>query len=254
MNTLSNAFLPKFIKEVLTHIPTLALKSMDWKGIIKELGPMVGRLGKRQLDEQFLDSIRELEVSGLELSADKVESNFSNLDEEGRAKVAETILRLFFSQLKNETGLNMDLRPKHFRSENQLIFAPNNFWFQFDEGFRLALIDLYKGFYFEEVKLFDRALSQIGLVKDLEPDQALRLTELFREHFGPGDQREVLFKLEHFKESFYELFKFFMDHEVELDKDFMFLGVYLVGLYMSLEKLGVAVDVRKVFLQVFRAE
>ena len=42
-----------------------------------------------------------------------------------------------------------------------------------------------------------------------------------------------------------------MDHEVALDKDFMFLGVYLVGLYMNLESLNVPLNVREIFLDVF---
>ena len=45
--------------------------------------------------------------------------------------------------------------------------------------------------------------------------------------------------------------KFFMDHEVALDKDFMFLGVYLVCLYMNLESLNVSLNVREIFLDVF---
>ena len=54
-----------------------------------------------------------------------------------------------------------------------------------------------------------------------------------------------------FQESFYELFKFFMDNEVELSKDFIFLGIYLVTLYLNLEELNVEFDVRDAFLSVY---
>lgn len=256
MNLFATKFLPKFFREVIIHIPTLALKSMDWKGLAKEIAPLAARLGKRNLEEDLLHSMEHLDIAGISYcvasQSTSVENNFSELTKDQKRETGEAILRLYFSQLKNEKGLVLDIRPKWFRRENGLVsFSPSNMWFSFDENFRLALIDLYRGFYSDRLELFDSALARIGLTKNLDESQKERLKDLFREHFGPGDQEEVLFELDHFKESFYELFRFFIDHEVSLEKDMIFLGIYLVGLYMNLEKLGVKLNVRKVYGEVF---
>lgn len=235
----------------MTHIPTIATKSMDWKGLVKEIGPMAARLGKKRLDKDQFKSLSGLHIAGLDLLQEDLHNNYEELNAEEKRKAGEAVLKLYFSQLRNEDGLCLDLRPKHFDCKDNLRFSPNNVWFHFNSSFRLALIDLYRGFYHERDDLFDSALSKIGLTRGLEADQKERLNDLFRTHFGPGDQHEVVFDLEHFKDSFYELFKFFVDHEVELDKDFMFLGTYLVSLYMNLEKLSIPLDVRNVFLEVF---
>lgn len=244
--------MPKFIKEVLTHIPTLALKSMDWKGALKELGPLVTKVGSKTLDQDCFESLQELDVKDLILKQKSRENNYESLSEAERIKAGETVLRLYFAQLKNPEGLCLDLRPRHFKfAGNSLVFSPNNIWFSFREEFRVGLMNLYRGFYFDDDELFEQALKTIGLTKNLSSKEDEELKELFRKHFGPGDQEEVVFDLDHFKESFYELFKFFMDHEVALEKDFMFLGIYLVGLYMNLENLNVPLNVREVFLDVF---
>ena len=252
MKSLSTAFMPKFLKEVVTHIPTLALKSMDWKGAIKELGPLVARVGKKSLEEDCFESLQRLEIKNLALTHNSCENNYESLSTEDRVEAGESVLRLYFTQLRNSKGLCLDLRPRHFEYRNNtLVFSPNNVWLAFSEDFRVGLLNLYKGFYFDNDELFETALKSIGLTKNLSPKEDEELKELFRKHFGPGDQEEVVFSLEHFKESFYELFKVFMDHEVALDKDFMFLGVYLVGLYMNLESLNVPLNVREIFLDVF---
>ena len=254
MTMFSTKFLPKFFKEVMTHIPTLALKSMDWTGLAKEIAPMTVRLGRRHLDDSSFESLRALEVKGVDLIKETLASNYSELDSGQRREAGETVLRLYFAQLSNSDGLCLDLRPKHFEFEGRTLhFSPNNVWFSFNESFRLALIDLYKGFYHQQEELFDKALARIGLTKNLEDSESERLKNLFREHFGPGNQEMVKFEMTHFQDSFYELFRFFMDHQVALDKDFMFLGVYLVGLYLNLEALGEPVNVRRAFLEVFPA-
>ncbi|MCO4753394.1 MAG: hypothetical protein KC478_02875 [Bacteriovoracaceae bacterium] len=252
MKSLSTAFLPKFLKEVLTHIPTLAMKSMDWKGALKEIGPLAARMGKKHLDEDSFKTLEELNIQDISLTRESVNNNYDLLSDAQKERVGEIVLQLYFSQLNNPEGLNLDLRAKHFEWINgPLLYSPSNVWFKLREDFRQGLLDLYRGFYHNDDELFDIGLKRIGLSKNLTQQEDAQLKELFKKHFGPGDQDKVVFELEHFKESFYELFKFFMDHEVSLEKDFMFLGIYLVGLYMNLEKLSVAINVRKSFLQVF---
>lgn len=246
--------LPKFIKEIVQHIPTLALKSMDWKSVFKEMGPLILKLGAKNLDPEKLATLKQINLEAVDFKKD-LKSNISRLSPQEQKDFGQKILEIYFAQLKSQSGLNLDLRAKHFRFEDDKLFwAPNNLWLSFDSAFRLSLVNLYKGFYYENESLFSQSLAEIGLTKNLNQEQSKVLIGLFHNHFGPGDQTCVKFKIEQFQESFYELFKFFMDNEVELSKDFIFLGIYLVTLYLNLEQLDCEFDVRAAFLNVFPSE
>ena len=243
--------LPKFIKEIIQHIPTLALKSVDWKSVLIEMGPLMLKLGVRSLDDDKLLLLKNLKISKLHFSK-KLNTNISHLSALERREFGQKVLEIYFAQLKNNEGLNLDLRAKHFRFEaNETYWNPNNLWLSFDSKFRQALVSLYQGFYYEDANLFADSLDLIGLTKNLNEEDTKVLVALFHNHFGPGDQTCVKFEIEKFQESFYELFKFFMDHKVELSKDFIFLGIYLVTLYLNLEQLDCEFDVRSAFLTVF---
>jgi hypothetical protein len=248
---LNKHLLPKFIKEVMTHIPTLALKSVEWKPLLKDLGPLVFKMGHGPLDDSKRQLITNLNVSGLKLTHTPLNPALL-LNLEAKKSQGQIILEIYFSQLKNPQGLNLDLRPKYFELQGeQLLWNPNYSWLQMDDDFRRALIQLYQGFYYEDESLFTMALDLIGLTSNLSAPDKQQLIKLFHNHFGPGDQSSVLFKIEKFQESFYELFKFFMEKEVKLSKDFVFLGFYLVTLYLHLEELGLEFNVREAFLKVF---
>lgn len=246
---ISTKILPKFLKDVLQHIPTLALKSLDWKGVMKEMGPFLFRLGANELEESKRNTLTNLNLSQIVITSDidKSNKNSSNPKKQG-----ELILRLYFAQFKNPDGLNLDIRAQHFvLASETLQWSPNNCWFVLDNTFRLALIDLYKGFYHDDKDLFENALANIGLTSNLDSVKKEELKQLFFAHFGPGDQDVVKFEISQFSESFYELFHFFVNNKVELAKDFIFLGIYLVTLYMHLEELGEDYNVREAFLKVF---
>jgi hypothetical protein len=242
---ISTKFLPSFFKEVLTHIPTLALKSVDWKGILKELGPVLLRLGKDRLEDSKIELLKRDLKSKLEFkqfnSVDVIDEN-----------TAKGILKLYFDQLNSSEGMVIDLRSKFFTWEDQkLNWNPSNIWYQMDDKFRLSLIKIYQGFYYEDDQLFSTGLVEIGLSENLDEDKKSELESLFRAHFGQGLNEPIKFELEKFQESFYHLFKFFVDNEVALSKDFLFVGIYLVTLYMSLEKYGKELDVKSAFMEVF---
>lgn len=247
---ISTKILPKFLKDVLKHIPTIALKSIDWKGVLKQMGPLVFRLGTKGLEQAKIDTIEQLNINDLTLTkAIQVQTDLATSEKQAQGQI---LLKLYFSQFKNTEGLNLDIRAHHFElKDNKLLWAPNNCWYKLDDTFRQALIDLYTGFYHNNNERFNNALHTIGLSKNLSTQKTKELKSLFQEHFGPGDQDIVKFEVEKFSESFYELFHFFVTNEVELAKDFIFLGIYLVTLYMHLEELEESFDVRAAFLEVF---
>ena len=99
---------------------------------------------------------------------------------------------------------------------------------------------MYRGFYEGNTSQFKRGLSSLNLS---------HAEEIFRGHFGAGDQKSVTFKLSEFKKSFHSIFVSCKSNKTKLHPDFFALGVYLVCLYENLEDLNVPLDVRKAFLK-----
>lgn len=249
---ISKKFLPKFFKDVLTHIPTIALKSIDWKAVLKEMGPMVFKIGTLPLEQKKIETLSLLKIDNLSIS-EHIEKNSkkSNTDSDNKL-LGHTLLKIYFAQFKNQSGLILDLRKSHFQNEdNRIVWSPNNSWYKLDEEFRESIIKIYKGFYYEDNDLFESGLSSIGMTKGLDSQKVDELKALFFAHFGPGDQKLVRFELETFSESFYKLFNFFVTNKVKLHKDFIFIGIYLVTLYMHLEKLDQELNVRECFLEIY---
>ncbi len=238
-------FAPKILKEILSNLPTIILKSVNIKEVLKEAAPFLLRFGKSELEPKFFGTLQYLEGKNLKIVN---KSTQSTVDQ----SLGQEILKLYFGQLKNEKGLVLDMRSQHFSQSGSVVhWKPNSTWYKMKDDFRKALIELYKSFYFEEHTTFVKALSDLGLSTDLNDEEVLELKGLFINHFGSGDQTQVEFKLDAFNDSFAELFKFFVEHEVEIRTDFIFLGVYLITLYQNLEQLGGTHNVREAFISQF---
>jgi hypothetical protein len=77
----------------------------------------------------------------------------------------------------------------------------------------------------------------MGMLRgDLSPTAEQELKALLFQHFGI-DQRSQQFSSDEFKASFDELFAFFVAHDYKLHSDFVFVGFYLITLYLTLEQL-----------------
>ena len=70
---------------------------------------------------------------------------------------------------------------------------------------------------------------------------------VFRQHFGSGDQRSVTFSLAHFRSTFHETFLICKREGVRLSAEFVSLGLMLACLYEHLEKLNADFDVRAAY-------
>jgi hypothetical protein len=107
---------------------------------------------------------------------------------------------------------------------------------------------VYSGFYGNDEALVELGLRQLGLTGDhLDTDGQARLLGLLEEHFGAGRHELMQFKISQFMESFDSLFLFLRDKRIRLSEDFLFLGIMLLTLYLHLESLGGAYDVRAAF-------
>ena len=54
------------------------------------------------------------------------------------------------------------------------------------------------------------------------------------------------FSIDAFKASFDDLFEFFIENDYKLHSDFVWVGFYLITLYLTLQQGGQAHDVRKI--------
>ena len=160
---------------------------------------------------------------------------------EARAAAGETILKLYFYQLMSDWPTLLDLSTTRFDaglasgSNGPLIWTPGPGHTGWSPSFRTAMTGVYAGFYRDDEGLMVEALGALGLGS---------AADLFRQHFGDGDQTAVTFSVEHFVSSFHDVFTHCQREGIRLDPDFLPLGLYLATLYDSLAGLGVPLDVR----------
>ena len=156
-------------------------------------------------------------------------------------------MHLYVRQWLVEDGLFLDLRPGRFRlAPPDLHFRPNGLWIRPRPEFRVGMVALYRAFYSDDEPALRDALRRMGMLQPgLDHAAEEALLELLRAHFGI-DQRAQRFSIDAFKASFDRLFEFFIANDYRLHSDFVFAGFYLITLYITLERLGQAHDVRRI--------
>ena len=151
--------------------------------------------------------------------------------------VGDLVLRLYFGQLFHGSTTLIDLRTARFSSnQDQIIWSPSRLVVEWDKPFLMSIRALYRSFYTDDDEGFERALAQLHLQS---------VSNLFRKHFGEGDQRAVSFDLDEFRATFRQILRRCKDEGIELHRQFGVLGIYLGTLYDHLESLDGAYDVRR---------
>lgn len=164
----------------------------------------------------------------------------AELDAGERRARGQRVLEIYFAQLTGAGTALLDLRADRFAgSAGDLHWSPRPIWIAWEAAFLESLRGLYGGFYEGDDARFRAALEA------LELDAA---EDLFRKHFGDGDQRAVRFEAASFHATFHEVFVRCRDAGVRLHGNFLALGIYLGCLYDHLEALGVELDVRSAYL------
>lgn len=150
-----------------------------------------------------------------------------------------SVLALYFAQLAHLDVAMLDLRHDHFRRRGEaLLWKPQRLFTRWNPPFIEGIRDLYAGFYRDDDVLFRDAASRLRLTPALD---------LFVQQFGDGDQREVTFEMETFKQSFHAIFVRCREAGTTLDPGFIGLGIMLSTLYEHLSTLAVPLDVRAAF-------
>jgi hypothetical protein len=238
--------LPGVLKELSKHVPTVLFQTVEWGELASEL-PKVSRrviqkegfLALYQHQQDFLLPF------GINLTHDPVVKNIAQSKAAG-----EKILALYYAQLFSPEGVFLDLRPQHFENQKSFLWHPTGLWTKFDESFRLGLLNVYEGFYLEEDELYYQGLKAIGLIQEDWPvEDKKKLGDLFRGQFGEALKEEMSFSVEHLKDSIVKMSEFILKKKVKISKDFLYLGIYLVTLYSSLEEVHAKLPAREIFLE-----
>lgn len=245
-------FLPEELRQLARFIPLRGWDVIDWKPMLGSLRTVSWRYVSRRGVDSLAAVTRDVAKPVKLVSALADATPLAEITSRRRLRgYGDDILRLYFSQWLVEKGIFIDLRLSRFGADDDgLVFAPNGLWVELRPGFRQGMLALYRSFYSSDEKAFDVALRQMGMLQeDLSPKAAAELKQLLHQHFGI-EQRAQRFSIDGFKDSFDQLFAFFIAHDYKLHSDFVFVGFYLITLYLSLEQLGQPHNVREICAQV----
>lgn len=247
------AFVPADLRQLLRFVPTRGWDAIEWSPLLAALRGISARYvtgkGTAALRATVGEALPAIDLVPRLRGVDR-------LARVGNGKrllyAGDDILRLYFAQWLLNDGMFIDLRSPRFglTDDDTLQFAPNGLWIRLRPEFREGMVALYRSFYSDDQAAFDSALRQMGMLQDtLTPSEEEDLKSLLHAHFGI-DQRAQRFSIDAFKASFDELFAFFIEHDYKLHSDFVFVGFYLVTLYLTLEQGGQAHDVRRICSEV----
>ena len=241
-------FVPEELRQLARFVPLRGWDAIEWK-------PLLGSMRSvswRYVTGQGIDKLRrsaEGEISHIALATDLRDTlPLTDVTEAGQLRaLGDDILRLYFAQLLRNDGLFLDLRSARFGvSDDTLVYAPNGLWIRLRPEFRAGMLALYRSFYSADDAAFDTALRRMGLLRPgLSADSESELKALLQAHFGI-DQRAQSFSIETFKDSFDDLFEFFIANGYKLHSDFVWVGFYLITLYLNLQRGGQRHNVREI--------
>ena len=233
---------PGFLRDILPYISPRIFDLMDVPIVALNMG---------KLSYQFLFSkgVSSLKNDLYNYLPNEITFDFTH-GKSSEKEFGESLLELYFTQILVGKGVFLDLRPKCFSVNNgSAIWSPNGLHCELSSNFIKGLQKLYTGFYLKDADLYKSGLIEIGLISlnDSEETQS-EMMKIFNEHFGDGSQEDVSFEMKHFTDSFHKVFDKIFHQNKQLNEDFVYLGIYLVTLYLHLEKLGGSYNVRRAFM------
>ncbi len=238
-------FVPKEYRDLLDFVSPAAFKVIDWKSLLGDFRAVSKSLFDEEAAAMLLRENQPLLLPAVTMSAEPIDGE----DVAKTARTGQLILDVYFSQFFSRQGMFLDLRLSRFqRAGRDIVWSPQRLRYRFAEPFRLGMLDIYAGYYFNEPEQMRAGMVSAGLI-DGDTSQAgfEETIDLLFAHFGEASNSKVKFDLASFRESFHSLFLHLKTHDITLPSDFLFLGVYLVTLYWGLEQIGVGLDVQKAF-------
>jgi hypothetical protein len=241
-------FIPEELRQLARFVPLRGWDAIEWKPLLSSMRSVSWRYVTGQGVGKLRQST-EGRFSQISLVDDLDDA--TPLSEVTGAKrlrgFGDDILRFYFAQWLVDDGLFLDLRSVRFGVKaGKLLYAPNGLWIRLRPDFRDGILALYRSFYSADDAAFEDALRQMGMLRPgLSAAAESELKTLLNAHFGI-DQKAQRFSIDTFKASFDDLFEFFIAHNYKLHSDFVWVGFYLITLYLTLQQCGQAHNVRKI--------
>ena len=243
-------FLPDVLKELIKHVPSLMFEIVDWKDLARELSKVTPRLLKKEgYSDFFARQQAFLSAIGVNLI---ISTSSKEIPTTSDQATGEVILRTYFSQLYSPHGLFIDLRLQHFyNGPDGVTMKPSSLWVTFKDEFRNGLIKMYQGFYYENDTKLEEGLIETGLLKAEWPTgKKDELKSILKNHFAQSLDEGMVFELEHFKNSFVKIANFLINNKVIISHDFIYLGIYLISLYLGLQTIKAPLPVSRIFKEI----
>ncbi|NTV46945.1 MAG: hypothetical protein HGB11_10610 [Chlorobiales bacterium] len=263
--------LPKDLHPIFDHIPSSALHVVGWGSVLPSVITVGRRLAFDEGKHEMIATLTPILPAHVQFSLEHRHGhhhhgngndhehaheehpgliNAENIgdDPAERQRFGVAVLEVFFSQLFSEAGFFIDLREHGFSLDAETIYwNPPNLWYHLDHNFRTGLLKVYDGYFFGPFSYAEEGLRDLGLfTEDHAANQ--RVVDLLLSHFGTGEQRDVLFEIEPFAKSFEQFFDYLKEKNISLDANFIYFGIYLITLYLCLDKLKVPLDARTAFM------
>lgn len=236
-------FLPRGFGSLLDYISPSAFEVIDWSAALKKSFAISKELIFETSVKKYCEEFKTFLPDGIEF--EHLKTSLLQNENIGNEKVAvclgQKLLEIYFSQIYNSKVVFLDLRADRFnkKSKHVVLWRPNGLWYEFSEDFLDGIRCLYEGFYTPNEFKLHAALHKLGLYSnEMTQDAKAELLILLENHFGQGKNSPMKFGVTNFMASFDCLFLFLKKQKLRLHEDFLFLGIYILTLYMHLESLN----------------
>jgi hypothetical protein len=245
---------PEPFRDFLPYTSLSALRVIHTGKVLERALEIVRHYGsddaRRRAAQILTESLKAADLN-IQIATSPVAGlDVGTLSPETRAAIGASVLGLYFHQLHRRVPWFLDLRPRHFAWDAAgrcLSFFPSGLWYEPEPGFKRRVQALYAGFYRQDQPALATGVELYGWESRPSAGFAQRIERLLREHFGPGDAPQLRFSIANFRSTFDRIFRETADSKAKLHPELTFLGVGLVGLYLTLEQLQVPLDPRRAF-------
>lgn len=247
--TAAAQMVPKAFREFLPFVSPSGLRVVHKEKVLGLALEIVGRTAnQKRYEEEKARVIDALKSSGLDIDvgASNPETAWTGVPPEDRKAAGEALLTLYFHLVFAPGPFFLDLRPAHFGwdpGRKRLLWEPSRLFHLPTDDFRSRATDLYRGFFGRDANATKRGIALYQWESEPAPGFEGRMESLMRAHFGDAESQEVLFSMTHFRETFHLIFEEAIQSRSRFHPELTFLGTALAGLYLSLEKIAVPLDV-----------
>jgi len=245
---------PEPFRDFLPYTSLSALKVIHTGQVLQRALEIAKRYGSDAARQRAAHALAaSLGAAGLpiEVAASPVDAlDVTALTREARAAIGARVLDLYFHQLQAQGPWFLDLRPRHFAwddAQGRLEFFPSGLWYEPAPDFRRRVQSLYAGFYRNDQAALAEGIELYRWDSSPSPGFSRRIERLLREHFGAADTGETRFSIGHFRATFDRIFRETAESKARLHPELTFLGVGLVGLYLTLEQLQTPLNAARAF-------